>query len=45
MVFNFADDKIVLITEHEIYHKKVKRRIRRSNISNAERLKDYNEAF
>lgn len=41
--FYFADDKIVLITEHEIYHKKVKRRIRRSNISNAERLKDYNE--
>ena len=41
--FYFADEKIVLITEHEIYHKKVKRRIRRSNISNAERLKDYNE--
>ena len=37
--FYFADEKIVLITEHEIYHKKIKRRIRRSNISNAERLK------
>ena len=34
--FYFADEKIVLITEHEIYHKKIKRRIRRSNISNAE---------
>lgn len=32
-----------MITEHEIYHKKIKRRARRSNISNAERLKDYNE--
>lgn len=41
--FYFADEKIVLVTEHEIYHKKIKRKIRRSNISNAERLKDYNE--
>jgi transcription-repair coupling factor (superfamily II helicase) len=41
--FYFADEKLALITEHEIYHKKIKRRIRRSNISNAERLKDYNE--
>ncbi|MGT2934961.1 transcription-repair coupling factor [Streptococcus castoreus] len=41
--FYFADEKLVLITECEIYHKKIKRRIRRSNISNAERLKDYNE--
>lgn len=41
--FYFADEKIVLITEREIYHKKIKRKIRRSNISNAERLKDYNE--
>lgn len=41
--FYFADEKIVLITEREIYHKRVKRRVRRSNISNAERLKDYNE--
>lgn len=41
--FYFADEKIVLITEPEIYHKRVKRRVRRSNISNAERLKDYNE--
>lgn len=41
--FYFADEKIVLITEREIYHKKIKRKVRRSNISNAERLKDYNE--
>ena len=41
--FYFADEKIVLITEREIFHKKVKRRVRSSHISNAERLKDYNE--
>lgn len=41
--FYFADEKLVLITEHEIYHKRLKRRARRTNMSNAERLKDYNE--
>ncbi|MBZ2022210.1 transcription-repair coupling factor, partial [Streptococcus sanguinis] len=41
--FNFVDEKIILITEYEIIHKKIKRKIRRQNISNAERLKDYNE--
>ena len=41
--FNFVDEKLVLITEYEIFQKKVKRRVRRQNISNAERLKDYNE--
>ncbi|MGT2887827.1 transcription-repair coupling factor [Streptococcus didelphis] len=41
--FYFADEKIAFITEHEIYHKKIKRRLRKTNISNAERLKDYNE--
>lgn len=41
--FYFADEKVAFITEHEIYHKTIKRRVRRSNISNAERLKDYNE--
>ena len=41
--FNFVDQKFVLITEFEIFQKKVKRRVRRQNISNAERLKDYNE--
>lgn len=41
--FNFVDQKLVLITEYEIFQKKVKRRVRRQIISNAERLKDYNE--
>ncbi|MEX2785515.1 transcription-repair coupling factor [Streptococcus sp. H49] len=42
--FYFADEKLVLITEHEIYHKRSKGRVRRSqHITNAERLKDYNE--
>lgn len=41
--FYFADEKLVLITEREIFHKHIKRRRRRTNISNAERLKDYNE--
>ena len=41
--FNFVDQKFVLITEYEIFQKKVKRRVRQQNISNAERLKDYNE--
>ena len=43
MVFTFVDEKIVLITETEIFQKKVKRKIRRQTISNAERLKNYNE--
>ena len=41
--FQFVDEKIVYITESEIYQKKIKRKIRRQNISNAERLKNYNE--
>lgn len=41
--FYFADQKLVLITEKEIFHKKVKRRIRRQHVNNAERLKDYSE--
>lgn len=41
--FHFVDEKILLITEHEIFQKKLKRRFRRQHISNAERLKDYNE--
>ena len=32
-----------MITEYEILQKKVKRKVRRQNISNAERLKNYNE--
>lgn len=41
--FHFVDEKILLITEHEIFQKKLKRRFRRQPVSNAERLKDYNE--
>ncbi|WP_159591583.1 transcription-repair coupling factor [Streptococcus halichoeri] len=41
--FYFADEKLALITEQEIYHKKIKRRVRRTSITNAERLKDYDE--
>ncbi|WEV60685.1 transcription-repair coupling factor [Streptococcaceae bacterium ESL0729] len=42
--FNFLDEKLVVITEAEIFGKVRKKKIRRSSkISNAERLKDYNE--
>lgn len=41
--FHFVDEKILLITEHEIFQKKLKRLFRRQHVSNAERLKDYNE--
>ncbi len=41
--FYLADSKLVLITENEIFHKKVRRKVRASHQSNAERLKDYNE--
>ena len=41
--FHFVDEKVLLITEHEIFQKKLKRRFRRQHVSNAERLKDYNE--
>ncbi|HGQ1499937.1 TPA: transcription-repair coupling factor [Streptococcus pneumoniae] len=41
--FHFVDEKILLITEHEIFQKKLKRRFRRQHVSNAEILKDYNE--
>ncbi|VSJ64083.1 transcription-repair coupling factor [Streptococcus pneumoniae] len=41
--FHFVDEKILLITEHEIFQKKLKRRFRRQHVSNAERLNDYNE--
>ncbi len=33
--------KLVLITEKEIFNKKIKRKVRKTNISNAERIKDY----
>ena len=41
--FHFVDENILFITEHEIFQKKLKRRFRRQHVSNAERLKDYNE--
>lgn len=41
--FHFLDEKIALITESEIFHKKIKRKIRRKQVSNAERLRNYNE--
>ena len=41
--FHFVDGNLVFITEYEIFKKKIKRKYRRQNISNAEILKDYNE--
>lgn len=41
--FNFLDEKLVVITESEIFGKVRKKKARRLNITNAERLKDYNE--
>ena len=41
--FHFVDKNLVFITEYEIFKKKIKRKYRKQNISNAERLKDYNE--
>ncbi|GAB2027344.1 transcription-repair coupling factor [Lactovum odontotermitis] len=41
--FVFLDEKLVLITESEIFGKVRKKRPPRLNITNAERLKDYNE--
>lgn len=41
--FHLMDEKLVVITEKEIFNKKIKRKIRRTNMSNAERIKDYSE--
>ena len=41
--FNFLDEKLVVITEKEIFGRARKKKTRRLNITNAERLKDYNE--
>ncbi|HFI0757557.1 TPA: transcription-repair coupling factor [Streptococcus suis] len=41
--FHLMDEKLVFITEKEIFNKKMKRKTRRTNISNAERIKDYSE--
>ena len=41
--FELPQDKIVVVTEREIFQKVTKKRARRQTISNAERLKSYNE--
>ncbi|HEM5075402.1 TPA: transcription-repair coupling factor [Streptococcus suis] len=41
--FHLMDEKLVFITEKEIFNKKMKRKTRRTNISNVERIKDYSE--
>lgn len=41
--FELPQDKIVVITEREIFQKVAKKRARRQTIYNAERLKSYNE--
>ncbi|MGM0214665.1 transcription-repair coupling factor [Enterococcus sp. AZ109] len=41
--FELPQDHIVVVTEREIFQKVTKKRARRQTISNAERLKSYNE--
>ncbi|GCF95812.1 transcription-repair-coupling factor [Enterococcus florum] len=41
--FELPQDKLVVVTEREIFQKITKKRARRQTISNAERLKSYNE--
>ncbi|MFD2727909.1 transcription-repair coupling factor [Enterococcus camelliae] len=41
--FEMPHDQVVVITEREIFQKVAKRRARRQTVSNAERLKSYNE--
>lgn len=41
--FHLAEQKLVLITEQEIFRRKIRRRIKQQAKSNAKRLKDYNE--
>ncbi|MHC5269891.1 transcription-repair coupling factor [Enterococcus sp. LJL98] len=41
--FELPQDHIVIVTEQEIFQKVTKKRARRQTISNAERLKSYNE--
>ncbi|MDT2673876.1 transcription-repair coupling factor [Enterococcus dongliensis] len=41
--FELPQDKLVVVTEREIFQKVTKKRARRQTISNAERLKSYNE--
>lgn len=41
--FELPQDKLVVVTEREIFQKVTKKRARKQTISNAERLKSYNE--
>ena len=41
--FEMPQDKLVIVTEKEIFKKINKKRTRRQNVTNAERLKSYNE--
>lgn len=41
--FEMPQDKLVIVTEKEIFQKINKKRTRRQNVTNAERLKSYNE--
>ncbi len=41
--FEMPQDKLVVVTEKEIFQKMNKKRARRQNVTNAERLKSYNE--
>lgn len=41
--FELPQDKVVLVTEKEIFQKVAKKRARRQTITNAERLKSYND--
>lgn len=41
--FELPEEKLVVITEKEILHTRTKKRARKQTISNAERLKSYNE--
>ncbi len=41
--FELPDERLVVITEQEIFTKKVKRRRRKQTLSNAERIKSYSE--
>jgi len=42
--FEWVDEKLIVLSEHEIFQKtSMKRKVWRKNISNAERLRSYNE--
>lgn len=41
--FELPSDKLVVITEREVFHTQTKKRARRQTVSNAERLKSYSD--